>query len=240
MMSHMRSLTQALCVRCTTPATNGAEWRNYGPPPLDGSSDRPAGGSFGRPMSPKDGRPIPNGSGVTVKSPAPAPALDKSGPPLGQLPAAPPAKNESAEGAYNSWFLSMKQNLEHFGDVEVFVEEAPRECNACFEMMVSPYRIRPRKCSHVFHIECLLQWWTEGSCPVCRTSFAPEDDPEQAAGESQGGPRPPALGNHATAHSSMSQRGDEASLDLKRTSPRGTPMRGGWSGPSLHGAKPPL
>jgi hypothetical protein len=29
-------------------------------------------------------------------------------------------------------------------------------------------------------------------------------------------------------------------LDTKRASPRGTPMRGGWSGPSLHGSKPPL
>ena len=34
------------------------------------------------------------------------------------------------------------------------------------QMMVSPYRIKPRKCPHVFHIECLLQWWTEGTCPV--------------------------------------------------------------------------
>jgi len=272
MMAHMRSLAQALVMRCQP---NGGSFDR----PIGGNFDRPPGGNFDRPISPKDGRPALS-SGVTVKSPAPAPALDKPGimpltspaaapaalPPAALSPAAPPpAKAAGAgpaktiviedgvvrnamdptsapttattEGAYNSWFLSMKQNLEHFGDVEVFVEEAPRECNACFETMVSPYRIKPRKCSHVFHIECLLQWWTEGSCPVCRTSFAPDDD-EQAV--DQGGPRPLTLGGHGTAHSSISQRGDEGPLDTKRASPRGTPMRGGWSGPSLHGSKPPL
>ena len=28
--------------------------------------------------------------------------------------------------------------------------------------------------TEVFHVECLLHCWSEGLCPVCGTSFAPE------------------------------------------------------------------
>lgn len=77
----------------------------------------------------------------------------------------------------HKWFQSVKENLEHFGNVEVFMDSSKRDCSCCLEPMGTPYGIRPRKCQHVFHIECLLQWWTEGTCPVCSTSFAP--DPER-------------------------------------------------------------
>jgi len=75
------------------------------------------------------------------------------------------------------WFQSMKANLEHFGEVTVFMDSSPKDCSCCLEPLTTPYRIRPCKCAHVFHIECLLQWWTEGTCPVCRVSFAPEGEP---------------------------------------------------------------
>lgn len=74
------------------------------------------------------------------------------------------------------WFQSVKNNLEHFGNVDVFFDNTERDCSACLEVMGTPYGIRPRKCQHVFHIECLLQWWTEGTCPVCSSSFAPDPD----------------------------------------------------------------
>jgi len=69
----------------------------------------------------------------------------------------------------------MKANLEEFGDVEVFLSETPQECMSCCQEIATAYRVRPRRCDHVFHVECLLQWWTEGTCPVCRVSFAPEE-----------------------------------------------------------------
>ncbi|CAE7328894.1 GBP2 [Symbiodinium natans] len=72
------------------------------------------------------------------------------------------------------WFQAMKANLEEFGDVEVFLEQQPQECMSCCQPIEADYRARPRKCSHVFHVECLLQCWSEGVCPVCGVSFAPE------------------------------------------------------------------
>lgn len=92
-----------------------------------------------------------------------------------------------ADEDMNRWFHSMKANLEHFGDVEVFIDDTPRECACCLEHMATAFRIRPRKCGHVFHIECMLQWWTEGTCPVCRTSFAPEPAAVQDSKEQQNG-----------------------------------------------------
>lgn len=72
------------------------------------------------------------------------------------------------------WFQSVKSNLERYGSVEVFVDSTVMDCACCLENLASVYRIRPRQCGHVFHIECLLQSWTEGSCPVCGASFAPQ------------------------------------------------------------------
>lgn len=80
---------------------------------------------------------------------------------------------ESPEGDVNRWLQTVKGNLEHFGDVEVLIDNSTRDCSCCLEPMTTPYRIRPRRCHHIFHIECLLQWWTEGTCPVCSVSFAP-------------------------------------------------------------------
>jgi len=90
---------------------------------------------------------------------------------------APPANEEEGQ---RRWFKQMQQNLEQFGDVQVFVEENQQECMCCNQLIASNYRVRPRKCSHVFHIECLLHWWTEGTCPVCHASFAPEEAPPEA------------------------------------------------------------
>lgn len=94
-------------------------------------------------------------------------------PTLAPIPA-PPAQGGDSDTS--QWFLSMKANLQQFGDVEVFVEDTQRECLLCKEVMVSPYRVKPRKCPHIFHIECLLQCWEDGTCPCCRVSFAPESD----------------------------------------------------------------
>merc|ERR1719375_2607218 len=89
-----------------------------------------------------------------------------------------PGADLAPEDDEHRWFQSLKANLEHFGDVEVFFDNngVERDCKACLENMGTPYGIRPRKCQHCFHIECLLQWWTEGTCPVCSASFAPDPD----------------------------------------------------------------
>lgn len=72
------------------------------------------------------------------------------------------------------WLQSVKANLEHFGDVEVFNDSSPHDCECCMEPILTDYRVRPRRCNHTFHVECLLQLWSDGQCPVCGVSFAPE------------------------------------------------------------------
>jgi len=111
-------------------------------------------------------------SQVGQRSPSPSPpasAINGPGP-----PGAP------SDDGQRQWFKQMRQNLEQFGDVEVFTEVTQQECMCCNQLIASNYRVRPRKCSHIFHIECLLQWWTEGTCPVCHASFAPEGLEEAA------------------------------------------------------------
>mmetsp|Transcript_20942 Transcript_20942/g.59211 ORF Transcript_20942/g.59211 Transcript_20942/m.59211 type:complete len:135 (-) Transcript_20942:61-465(-) len=90
---------------------------------------------------------------------------------------------------WREWFRSVKENLEQFGDVDVFVDASAQDCACCMEPMKAPYRVRPRRCSHVFHVECLLQSWTEGTCPVCGASFAPEAPRPASSTRSSGAAR---------------------------------------------------
>lgn len=100
--------------------------------------------------------------GSRRRSPSPHSALD-----------AGPSRVRS-QSPSQRWFQAMKANLEQYGDVSVFINEVPQECLCCFQRIETAYRVKPRKCDHVFHVECLLQWWTEGTCPVCQVSFAPD------------------------------------------------------------------
>mmetsp|Transcript_17021 Transcript_17021/g.31916 ORF Transcript_17021/g.31916 Transcript_17021/m.31916 type:complete len:487 (-) Transcript_17021:124-1584(-) len=88
-----------------------------------------------------------------------------------------PSPSVIGDDGQRRWFQAMKANLEQFGAVEVFADEGSQECMCCNQLISTPYRVRPRKCSHVFHVECLLHWWSEGTCPVCHASFAPEEGP---------------------------------------------------------------
>lgn len=84
------------------------------------------------------------------------------------------ARSMAGDEGTKKWFQTMKANLEEFGEVEVFMDDAPRECLCCNQEISTSYRVRPRRCGHIFHVECLLRWWSEGTCPVCHASFAPE------------------------------------------------------------------
>lgn len=95
------------------------------------------------------------------------------------------APSQLSEDGQRRWFTQMQANLEQFGDVEVFTQEAEQECMCCNQQIASPFRVRPRKCYHVFHIECLLHWWSEGTCPVCHVSFAPDEAAREAAPEAR-------------------------------------------------------
>ncbi|CAJ1390283.1 unnamed protein product [Effrenium voratum] len=105
--------------------------------------------------------------------PAAPPAPTTQPAPHTPMQAVSPSGAALEEGSL-PWFQGMKANLEEFGDVEVFLDQQAQECMSCCQAIEAAYRARPRKCSHVFHVECLLHCWSEGICPVCGTSFAPE------------------------------------------------------------------
>eukprot|EP00928_Gymnodinium_smaydae_P068946 TRINITY_DN52261_c0_g1_i1.p2 TRINITY_DN52261_c0_g1~~TRINITY_DN52261_c0_g1_i1.p2 ORF type:complete len:148 (+),score=11.78 TRINITY_DN52261_c0_g1_i1:213-656(+) len=114
--------------------------------------------------------------------------------------------------------------------------------------MTTEYRIRPRKCRHVFHIECLLQWWTEGTCPVCSVSFAPSGPPAQGDDAGAGAPdaaavlppRPcpggdwhgPGVGRHPAA-SQVSSAGPPGRGGARERGSGSIPSRGGGVSPIL-------
>ncbi|CAE7559128.1 unnamed protein product, partial [Symbiodinium pilosum] len=123
------------------------------------------------------GHEVANGHAQSTSLPSlpsearPAPEPEKASPCAGS--------NEEEVGDL-PWFQAMKANLEEFGDVEVFLDQQPQECMSCCQPIEAAYRARPRKCNHVFHVECLLHCWSEGVCPVCGVSFAPEATPAKA------------------------------------------------------------
>ncbi|CAK9108949.1 Hypothetical protein (Fragment) [Durusdinium trenchii] len=68
---------------------------------------------------------------------------------------------------------ALKRRLQSLGDVVVFTSDKFDACSASgHSIPPGAVRVRPRKCDHVFLIECLMPYWVEGLCPVCRCSFA--------------------------------------------------------------------
>lgn len=140
------------------------------------------------------------------------------------------ASEHGAEDAdEHRWFQSVKANLEHFGNVEVFMDNAERDCACCLESMGTPYGIRPRRCQHVFHIECLLQWWTEGTCPVCSLSFAP--DPDRVARTGGGGSSSPLRALTGGGGGGGGAVGSPSGARSLLTRPAGVPGPGTFGGP---------
>lgn len=68
---------------------------------------------------------------------------------------------------------AMRQRLESLGDVVVYTSDKFEACCASGRPIPpGSLRVRPRRCDHTFLVECLLPYWSDGLCPVCRCSFA--------------------------------------------------------------------
>lgn len=75
---------------------------------------------------------------------------------------------------------ALKRRLQSLGDVVVYANDKFEACSASGRVIPpGSLRVRPRKCDHVFLVECLMPYWAEGLCPVCRCSFA-YDRPQDA------------------------------------------------------------
>eukprot|EP00811_Abedinium_folium_P023297 NODE_3284_length_2060_cov_9.941542.p1 GENE.NODE_3284_length_2060_cov_9.941542~~NODE_3284_length_2060_cov_9.941542.p1 ORF type:complete len:571 (-),score=143.66 NODE_3284_length_2060_cov_9.941542:348-1808(-) len=96
---------------------------------------------------------------------------------------------------------ALRQRLQSLGDVVAYTGDKFEACCASGRAILpGALRVRPRRCDHVFLVECLIPYWAEGRCPVCRCSFAyggvqdfDESDKYSSVSASvsqRGGPRP--------------------------------------------------
>lgn len=119
-----------------------------------------------------------------------APSL---GPSLLQAATQPSAAEspEGGGGASSGTFLdpetqqALKRRLQSLGDVVVYSNDKFEACCASGRAIPpGALRVRPRRCDHVFLVECLMPYWAEGVCPVCRCSFAYERQQDAGFDES--------------------------------------------------------
>eukprot|EP00927_Polykrikos_kofoidii_P046124 TRINITY_DN40317_c0_g1_i2.p1 TRINITY_DN40317_c0_g1~~TRINITY_DN40317_c0_g1_i2.p1 ORF type:complete len:503 (-),score=108.69 TRINITY_DN40317_c0_g1_i2:50-1558(-) len=101
-------------------------------------------------------------------------------------PTAANARGVSDQLVTNGTFLdpetqqALKRRLQSLGDVVVYASDKYEACCASGRAIPpNSLRVRPRRCDHVFLIECIMPYWAEGICPVCRCSFA-YDRPQDA------------------------------------------------------------
>lgn len=93
---------------------------------------------------------------------------------------------------------ALKRRLQSLGDVVVYTSNNFEACCASGRIITpGALRVRPRRCDHVFLIECLMPYWAEGLCPVCRSSFAYDRPREMAFEESD---------RYSSVSTSVSQR----------------------------------
>lgn len=112
---------------------------------------------MGSPRATDESLPQSNGRGAAVEA-SPGPEED-----LGSATAALDAETQQA----------LKRRLQSLGDVVVYTNAKFEACAASGRPIPpGALRVRPRRCDHVFLVECLMPYWAEGLCPVCRCSFA--------------------------------------------------------------------
>ncbi|CAL1149963.1 unnamed protein product [Cladocopium goreaui] len=84
-----------------------------------------------------------------------------------------PSTQFASLGVDDETLHALKRRLQSLGDVLVFTSDKFDACCASgHSIPPGAVRVRPRRCDHVFLVECLMPYWVGGLCPVCRCSFA--------------------------------------------------------------------
>lgn len=127
--------------------------------------------------------PASHGGGSAFGACASASAVACGGPSIvGGSPMPAVQEEEPAQGAFldPETQQALKRRLQSLGDVVVYTSDKFEACCASGRAIPpNALRVRPRRCDHVFLVECLMPYWAEGLCPVCRCSFA-YDRPQDA------------------------------------------------------------
>lgn len=89
--------------------------------------------------------------------------------------------------------------------------EMKLQCSVCWEDFQIDEVVRKLSCAHVYHENCIIPWLElHGTCPICRKSLAPEQQPDEQRGL--------AAAANAVANTLRSLHSDATALQLSASS----------------------
>lgn len=78
-----------------------------------------------------------------------------------------------------------KEKIAEIPKVTISAEQVDMklQCSVCWEDFVIEEAVRKLTCAHVYHESCIIPWLElHGTCPICRKSLAPEQQPDEQRG----------------------------------------------------------
>ncbi|XP_058451729.1 E3 ubiquitin-protein ligase Iruka [Malaya genurostris] len=78
-----------------------------------------------------------------------------------------------------------KEKIAEIPTVTISAEqvEMKLQCSVCWEDFQIDEVVRKLTCAHVYHESCIIPWLElHGTCPICRKSLAPEQQPDEQRG----------------------------------------------------------
>lgn len=78
-----------------------------------------------------------------------------------------------------------KEKIDEIPKVLISAEqvEMKLQCSVCWEDFMVDEFVRKLTCAHVYHESCIIPWLElHGTCPICRKSLAPEQQPDEQRG----------------------------------------------------------
>ncbi|XP_062559848.1 E3 ubiquitin-protein ligase Iruka isoform X2 [Armigeres subalbatus] len=78
-----------------------------------------------------------------------------------------------------------KEKIAEIPKVTISAEQVDTklQCSVCWEDFQIDEVVRKLSCAHVYHESCIIPWLElHGTCPICRKSLAPEQQPDEQRG----------------------------------------------------------
>lgn len=78
-----------------------------------------------------------------------------------------------------------KEKIAEIPKVTISAEQVDMklQCSVCWEDFQIDEVVRKLSCAHVYHESCIIPWLElHGTCPICRKSLAPEQQPDEQRG----------------------------------------------------------
>lgn len=78
-----------------------------------------------------------------------------------------------------------KEKIEEIPKITISAEQVDMklQCSVCWEDFQIDEVVRKLSCAHIYHESCIIPWLElHGTCPICRKSLAPEQQPDEQRG----------------------------------------------------------